>query len=81
MKEQEDISNEIYKNGCRKLHSLFSTPQGKETLEFLESLFKSAYFDPSNPRDKALYQQGQASVMHEIKDAIYKVNNNFFESE
>lgn len=81
MKEQEDLSNEIYKNGCRRLHSTFSTPQGKEALAFLESLFGAAYFDPNNPRDKALFTQGQASVMHEIKDSIYKVDNNFFEKE
>ena len=75
----EDISNNLYRDGSYLIHGTFSTPQGMKALNFLESLFLPAHFDPNNPRDRALYQQGQANVIFEIKDMMEKINTGQYE--
>jgi hypothetical protein len=73
------IVNNRYKNGSIAVHAIFNASSaGEEALALLEELFCSAFFDPQTPRDRALYQQGQASVISEIKQMIKNVEEGVY---
>ena len=75
-----DLIDNEYVNGSRLIHSIFCRDKSsRDALEFLEQMFLNGLFDQSNPEAKALYQQGQASVICEIKDMIRKVEKGFYE--
>lgn len=78
MKEHENLVNDMYKDGSFIIHGIFIGQQGEKALRFLEDLFCSAHFDHNCPRDRALYQQGQANTIYEIKDMISKVNSEYY---
>nr|DAW95184.1 MAG TPA: hypothetical protein [Bacteriophage sp.] len=67
------IADEGYREIARALRDVFKSEQGCRALEGLYQLFCHSYFDPSCPKERALYQQGQASVIYEIKDMINKI--------
>ena len=77
-KEIESIVDESYKEIARNLYGVFSTEVGKKAMHGLEQLFTCGYFDANKPSERALYQQGQSSVIYEIKDMIYKTEKGFF---
>lgn len=75
-----DLIDNEYVNGSRLVHSTFCRDKSSmEALEFLEQMFQNGTFDQSKPEARALYQQGQASVIYEIKDMIRKVEKGFYE--
>ena len=75
-----DLIDNEYVNGSRLIHSTFCRDKSsKDALEFLEQMFLNGIFDQSKPEARALYQQGQASVICEIKDMIRKVEKGFYE--
>ena len=78
--KENSIADQLYANGARSVHAVFTASViGKEALDFLESLFLSGGFDPNKPSERALFHQGQASVIAEIKAMIRNVDNNFYE--
>lgn len=76
--EMNEIVDERYKEIARNLHKIFSTKDGEKAMAGLEQLFTCGYFDSNHPNERALYQQGQTSVIYEIKDMIFKVEKGFF---
>ncbi len=75
-----DLIDNEYINGARLIHSTFYRDKSsRDALEFLDQMFQNGIFDQSNPEARALYQQGQASVIYEIKDMIRKVEKGFYE--
>lgn len=74
IEDQENVAKNRYVSGAIAVNAIFSaTETGKSALDFLDELFCTSYFDTENAESKALYQQGQASVMYEIKSMIRNV--------
>lgn len=74
--EHQNFDTEQYNDLVRTIHTLFSSVEGKRALDGLEQRFLHSYFDARCPGEKALYQQGQASVIYDIKSMIRQFENN-----
>ena len=76
-----ELIDDRYVEGSKCIHSIFSSEAGKRSLVFLEELFLSGGYDRENPSHRALYNQGQSSVLHEIKDMIRKIDTGFYDNK
>jgi hypothetical protein len=75
-----NIDDDNYEaNTARAIHAVFSASQlGKQALESLEEHFCYTSLDDMNPSESALYRQGQASVIYQIRQWIRNVDRGIY---
>lgn len=74
MDYENKLIDDGYKKIARDVHALFKTELGEKVLNSFYQLFCHGYFDINHPSERALQQQGQASVVYEIKEMIRKID-------
>ena len=70
----EKMAKEEFFAMAKQVRDMFSTEDGKAILCFLRKRYCDSFFDQNHPSERALYQQGQVSVINDIQAIIDNVN-------
>lgn len=70
----EKATKEEFCSMAKLLRSLFSSVEGQKVFDFLKRRYCDSFFDTNHPSERALFQQGQVSVINDIQTIIDNVN-------